>query len=198
MELPFWLLVILGFATCVLGLWLLFKIEEFKEDSKRKFKNEMVRAIIHTQPSWAQMLDIAETSDVSVATTYQLARELLKDILTGTDKELQNHRPLIEAYISMHKRTEPFEGLPNEIRIHLERLRDHLDGKDHFLEPLTIQIRELVTVYKKDYKAQKRYTAWGFFIGVAGAIFAAYAYFYPYGMVSPAPNPKTQISPKSP
>ncbi|NKE67853.1 hypothetical protein RAMLITH_18690 [Ramlibacter sp. RBP-2] len=196
MELPLWLVIILGIAAAILGLWLVVKIEEFKEDSRRKFKGEMVRAILHTQPSWQQMLDIAETSDVSVTTTYQLARELLKDILTGADKELQSHRALIEGYISTHKRTEPFEGLPNEIRIHLERLRDHLDGKDHFLEPLTIQIRELVTVYKKDYKAQKRYTTWGFFIGVAGAVFAAYAYFYPASTTPPPSVPNAHVAPR--
>ncbi len=189
MDIPFWLSIVAAVFSMIFVLYFWAKIDAHREFSRRQFKQEMVRAIQHTQPTWQQMLDIAETSNVSAATTYHLARQLHKEILVGADKELQPHRALIEGYISTHKRTEPFEGLPNEVRIHLERLRDHLDGKEHFLEPLTIQIRELVSVHRKEHRTQKRYTTWGFFIGVAGTAFAAYAYFYPYAISQSVERP---------
>ncbi len=185
-------IVLVGIALTISVLWLLISIEEDKQRSLRKFKEEMTKAILHSQPTWQQMLDIAETSSITASAAYSSARELHKDILTGTDKELQPHRALLETYISSHKRTEPFEGLPNEIRIHLERLRESASGNDHLFEPLTTQIRELVSIHDKEFKAQKRYTSWGFFIGVLGAIFAGYAYFYPHE--SPPHSPPSAIT----
>jgi hypothetical protein len=152
----------------------------YKDFREGRFKEDMIAAILHSQPKWPQILAIAEASEIPHAVAYQATRELYKDILTGATKKLQLHRELIEAYIQSHQRAEPFEGLPNEIRIHLERLHDALGDRSHLLDPLTSQIRDLVSVHKQEYKLQKRYTSWGFLIGLVGLLFAAYAYFYPY------------------
>ncbi len=110
---------------------------------------------------------------------YELTRSIYRDLLVGKSQEYEPHKTLIESYLAQHKKAEPFEGLPTETRMHLGRLREALTGHDHLLEPLTSQIRELVSVYESDKKAQKRYTAWGFFLGLFGVMFAAYTYLNP-------------------
>jgi hypothetical protein len=176
-----WIGVVLGsLVGIILIIGVLSGYFEAQDVRKRKFREELIAAILHSQPNWHQIVEMAETSSMPVALVHHMVRELHKTILTGVNEKMQPHRALIEGYIASHRRAEPFEGLPTEIRIHLERLSGALGDKEHLLDPLTTEIRELVTIYKKDYKLQKRYTSWGFFLGVVGLVFAAYAYFYPY------------------
>lgn len=188
MDLSLWQwLGLIGGTSFLLAVAISIIGEYFKEKDyrTRKFRDELVAAIEHSQPKWPQIVEIAETSSISVAVAHQITRELHKSILTGASQKLQPHRALLEGYIASHRRAEPFEGLPNEIRIHLERLNDALGDREHLLDPLTSEIKELVTIHKREYKMQKRYTSWGFFLGLVGLLFAAYAYFYPYVSGSP-------------
>jgi hypothetical protein len=198
MDMTFWQWVGLIAGIVVLlfvGFSILGEYFRDKDYRKRKFREELVAAIEHSQPKWQQITEIAETSDIPVAVAHQITRELHKNILTGASQKLQPHRALIESYIASHRRAEPFEGLPNEIRIHLERLNDALGDKEHLLDPLTSEIRELVTIYKREYRLQKRYTSWGFFLGLVGLLFAAYAYLYPYVGGNPSSLFSTQQQP---
>ncbi|MHB1013925.1 MAG: hypothetical protein ACYC2W_01425 [Desulfurivibrionaceae bacterium] len=101
----------------------------------------------------------------------------MREILTGENKQLLAHKDLIRSYIEKHKEEEPFEGIPNDIRIHLERLREKINGQKELLDPLTNQIKDLLTINEKEKKHQKYYTIGGFFIGLLGFCFAIYSYF---------------------
>ena len=155
------------------------------EDRKRRrrvesLESDLAAAIIHSQPTWPQIVGIARTQELNATDADRCIRRLHAELLIGRSVELQPHRGLLEDYILERKRAEPFEGLPNELRVHLERIKDAVKGDGHLLDPLTAQIRELVSVYERDKRLQRRYTTWGFFLAVIGTIFAAYAYFYPY------------------
>lgn len=158
--------------------WALISFLEGRQNrsSLEEFTQDLVAAIKHSQPNWGQVLDIAETSQVNVKSAYEVSRKLYRDILTGKDPNLEEHRKLVESYIAKHKEAEPFEGLPTETRVHLERLREALAGNEHILDPLTMQIRELVSIYEKDTRAQKRYAIWGFVVGLLGLFLAGYAF----------------------
>jgi dolichol kinase len=123
---------------------------------------------------------------------YIATLNLLRGVLTGDDAELQPFRQVIEGYILAYRKTDPFDGLPSETRLHLERLHDALQDKAHLLEPLTMQLKELVSVYEREKKAQSRYTTGGFILAIVGLAFAGYTYLYPY---SPALADKSLNSP---
>jgi hypothetical protein len=65
-----------------------------------------------------------------------------------------------------------------------------------------------VSVYERDKKSQRRYTAWGFFLGLLGILFAAYAYVNPLTgaraeektthQIEGAPNPAAATDQKAP
>jgi hypothetical protein len=147
---------------------------------ERKFRMDLRGAIKHSQPQWDQLVEIAQSRYLNQRAAYSVARSLLRDVLTGTETELASHRKLLEGYIEKYKEAEPFEGLPSETRVHLERLREALNGQNVLLDPLTAQIKELVSVYEKDKSRQRIYTFGGFIVGIGGLLFAAYAYFNPY------------------
>jgi hypothetical protein len=161
--------------------WVLLSITEERKNTRarQKLLQDIGGAIKHSQPAWEQLVEMAETDGLGAKTACELTRSLYRELLVGKNQEYEPHKALIESYLAEHKKAEPFEGLPTETRIHMERLREALAGHEQLLEPLTSQIRELVSVYEGDKKVQKRYTAWGFFLGLIGVIFAVYPYLNP-------------------
>lgn len=196
-----WLYVLLG-AAAVVGVisflaWQLGSIfeEYFRVKRRRQFALDLLQAVKHSQPTWEELVDIASSRGVEQAVVYWMIRDLLREILTGRSSDLEPHRKELEAYLAKYRELEPFEGLPNEIRIHLERIKEQLQGKPQLLEPLTAQIRELVRVNERERRQQKYYTVGGFIVGFVGLLLAAYSYFFPF---SSPPAPRGEASPQGP
>ena len=169
MPIPEWL-VITGIGVGLVGgatffAWLLTSIltDYFSIKWRKQFEEDLALAVKNSQPSWEQILQIATSRHVKHTEVYWVLQRLLRELLTGRNTDLSQHRAVIESYIAKMKEAEPFEGMPNEIRIHLERLREHLPSSSGILEPLTTQIRELLSVNEKEQKQQKYYTVGGFF-----------------------------------
>jgi hypothetical protein len=144
----------------------------------QKFKSDFKKAVIHSQPEWEDIKDIAHTLGIKTRVANLRIKNFRLRILKGEESELSSHRSVIEDYLSKYKIDEPFEGMPNDLRIHMERLRDRLDSKDtHLLNPLASQINELLTINEKKRKRDRLYTAGGFFVGIAGLAFALFQHF---------------------
>jgi hypothetical protein len=194
MPIPEWIVVasIIGGALAVAAFaaWMLGSVLEdyFSMKWQKQFEEDLALAIKNSEPSWEQILQIAASRHVKHTQVYWVLQRTLREVLTGRNPDLAPHRAVVEAYIAKMKESEPFEGIPNEIRIHLERLREHLPATNGLLEPLTSQIRELLAVNEKEQKQQKYYTVGGCFLGILGFIFAAYAYYFPYQAPSASPT----------
>lgn len=168
------LISITWFAVFTLGTIL---DEYFKAKHTKQFENDFKAAVICSQPTWEEMKEIARTRLLSPNDVQHIYKRAMRSILTGENGELSAHKDLIRSYIEKHKEEEPFEGIPNDIRIHLERLREKINDQKEILDPLTNQIKDLLTINEKDKKHQKYYTIGGFFIGLLGFFFAVYSYF---------------------
>lgn len=194
MPIPPWL-VIVGLicglvAAAALLSWMLVSVldDYFALRWEKQFQEDLILAVKNSQPSWSQVLQIAASRNVKNERVYWILQRLLREILTGRNSDLGPHKSLMEEYIAKMKESEPFEGMPKEIRVHLERLREQLPASPHLMESLTRQIRELLSVNEKEKRHQKYYTVGGFFIGILGFLFAGYAYFYPYQSAPPVPT----------
>jgi hypothetical protein len=193
-----WIAIAISFVVIICAFmflaWVLTSALEdyFKSKWEKDFNEDLILAIKISQPSWPQILQIAASRQVRNERIYWILQRLLREILTGRNTELSAHRDLVESYIAQMKETEPFEGMPKEIRIHLERLREQLTTPAQSMEPLANQIRELLAVNDKERKQQKYYTTGGFFIGIFGLAFAIYP------LVSPnTPSPPETASTQS-
>ncbi|WIG69789.1 hypothetical protein KEC58_06990 [Photobacterium damselae] len=121
----------------------------------------------------------------------QLAiRREFKEALTSgaAEKEKSDYfQSLFEDY----ERDEPFEGLPSDVRLHLERVRDALGKEnDHMLQPLASQLQDL-----NDENVRKQKKMWwvsvaSLMIGIASLVFAAYVYYKPTEYVQSTNEPK--------
>lgn len=153
---------------------------------RKQFEEDLRLAIKHSQPSWEHLSVIASTRNIKNTDVFWILQKLLREILTGRESDLVSHQSVVEGYLAKIKEIEPFEGIPTEIRIHLERIKEHFSNDTMLMQPLTGQIRELLSVNEKEKRQQKYYTVGGFFVGFVGLIFAAFAYFYPYSNSTPA------------
>ena len=140
---------IIVFALIILfglgfSLWALNDIlnDYFNFKRGKMFKKDFEDCVKHSQPSWDEVKEIASISTVPHHNVQKILKNLHVQVLAGRNSDLEPHKKLLESYIQNYKTEEPFEGIPNEIRMHLERLRENINGNELILEPLTSQIRE--------------------------------------------------------
>lgn len=200
MQIPTWLYTLLISSTLIgaflFTTWVLGTMLDDILDMKRQkqFEEDLRLAIKHSQPSWEHLSNIASTRNIKNTDVYRILQKLLREILTGRESDLVSHQNVVEGYLAKIKEIEPFEGIPTEIRIHLERIKEQLSNDIMLMQPLTGQIQDLLSVNEKEKRQQKYYTVGGFFVGFVGLIFAAFAYIYPCSNSVPAetiPNKST-------
>jgi hypothetical protein len=194
------ILVLILIAVIAFIFWALVTIVEdiFETKSITSFSKDFKDTVKHSQPDWEDIKEIASTRNLTQSKIQFTMRRYYREIIAGREDELASHKDLIKSYIDKYRKDEPFEGLPNEVRIHLERLRDHVKGSEHLLDPLTSQIKDLLTVNAKENKHQKYYTMSGFFVGLAGLAFALYTYFsQPNSLVHAKEPSQIEFSDKS-
>lgn len=182
--------------------WFLVSIlgEIFETIALSDFSKDFKDTVKHSTPTWDDIKEIASSRGLTQSKIQNTIRKYHREIMAGREVDLSPHKELIKGYINQYKNDEPFEGLPSEIRIHLERLRDQTNGNNHLLEPLTSQIKDLLTINEKEKRHQKYYTIGGFFIGLAGFAFALYT-----SLIQPQialsnkeqPTPQIEITSKS-
>jgi len=141
-----------------------------------KFRKDLRRSIIHSQPEWEEAKGMCYTNNISLTDLNLALLTLKRELLVGRDEELEPYRELIENYINRIKDEEPFAGLPGEIKMNLQKIRDKLKSGAILLEPLTTHIRELLEVKDKERKQMRLYTIGSFLIGILGFLFAIFVY----------------------
>lgn len=148
---------------------------------RRRFRTDLMGALDESQPVWAEVCDIAELCNITKQDAFQEVKKLLRNVIVGREGKdrLKPHRGLLEAYMVEYRAEEPFEGLPGNTRLSLERLRRELGGNSDVLHPLTNHFKELLQIHDAINRRQRAYTVGGFVIGVVGLAFGIYAWYYP-------------------
>src|SRR5690606_11807050 len=103
--------------------------DEFIRLKQRKlFRQDIALSLMHKgeQLTLHHVQQIAQTRSISQNDIQRTLRILLREVLAERNLSLTRYQGLLESMLSEMKKTEPFEGLPSEIRIHLERLREEM------------------------------------------------------------------------
>lgn len=170
---------LLAFAALVILLVLNSIIDDlFKVKFSKIFLEDLKKATKHKTLTPQQVTTLAESRHLDTRYTVYSVKKAIGDLLISEDensKEIQH----LEIYLNHIKQIEPFEGVPIELRIHLERIKDQSPNLAGLLDPLAIQIKELATVRSREVKLQKYYTAGGFFVGLIGIAIAVWMYINP-------------------
>ncbi|MCG9555808.1 hypothetical protein L1D16_15395 [Vibrio sp. Isolate31] len=111
--------------------------------AKVSFEQDFIDSVVYSQPNYEQIKEISETRKLPQEISVLIYRRYIREIRKGKNPDLEPHLELIEGYVREFNREQPFQDLPSDIRLYLERVRDKLDDKTT-LEALTSHIRELV------------------------------------------------------
>lgn len=168
-------IMVIGFLTIGIRALYIDKLHTQIKDVNA-FRRDFEAAIKHSQPTWEEMKVIIRANNLSQSKIFNVFQDLMKKILTGEAQDFEPHKELIRSYIHKSNQEEPFEGIPDDIRIHLERLREKIEDHAELLDPLTSQIKDLLSINKRERLQQKYYTTGGFFVGILGLLLA-FLYF---------------------
>ena len=104
----------------------------------------------------------------------RVVKLIITEILSGESSLEKDKIKIFESYLEKHNQEEPFEGIPSEIRIHLERLKESSGIQIEQLEPLTKHITELLKINTKENKRQKYFSLISLFVGIGGLAIGLY------------------------
>jgi hypothetical protein len=79
-----------------------------------------------------------------------------------------------------YEQDEPFEGLPSDVRLHLERVRETIGKEqDHMLQPLASQLQDLNDENIRKHKRMWWVSVSSLLLGVSSLAFGAYTHYSP-------------------
>lgn len=120
------------------------------------------------------------SKDIQLATRRQFKEALM------ADHESKEKSDYFQALFEDYEKDEPFEGLPSDVRLHLERAREALGKEnDHMLQPLASQLQDLNDENVRKYKKMWWVSVASLMIGIASLAFAAYVYYKPLATAQP-------------
>jgi hypothetical protein len=177
--------VIIGIIIVYLGMsvFLIALINSIIGDYRRskstsKFKQSLTLAIKTSQPTWNQIRTIASGQPITKLQMRSFLKELLTESLAG-DEGLKAHAALIESYILADQEDEPFDDMPQEIRIHLERLRDQIPNRPELVETLVEHLRDTRIKTVRQKKRQNLINMLSLLLGLIGLIIGIISAFKP-------------------
>jgi hypothetical protein len=170
-------------------IWFVWQLQDIGQ--RRRFRRDLSAAFLHSQPDWNKVLELARQSPVSMKVAVDEIQKMQRKIWIGKDLKLEPHQALLEGYIKNYRDTEPFDGLPNNIRNPLERIRQTTDP--NAFDTILVQIREIISFQERVNRRQRLYTASGFFITLIALLLAAYSYRWPYPALSPTAAQADQV-----
>ncbi len=150
-----------------------------KSKRRNKFGKEISRLFEKNKLNRIQIEVLAKEYFLNSKDIQLVARREFKESLSVDDPIKEKTNYFQELYQD-YERDEPFEGLPSDVRLHLERVRESLGkDKDHMLQPLASQLQDLNDENVRKHKKMWWISVASLMIGVASLAFAAYAYFNP-------------------
>lgn len=138
----------------------------------RTFKINLNRAIQDSTPTWEDIKHLQDDSGISSRDCLWVFNKIKTSLIVSGNKE-KNKRALIDNYITMISKEDPYEGIPDKIKMHLMTIQEQLNGVTA-LTLLAKEIRTLIVSNKKEYNLLKFCTVGGFFIGSIGFIIMIY------------------------
>jgi hypothetical protein len=162
-------------AVVLIGfIWTSFN-EYAKNREKTQFLGDLRMAIKSSQPTWTQVNLMSSIRPLTKRDVSYVVRELLTEALKGDDSRLKPHVALLESYIAADQEQEPYEDMPQEIRIHLERLREQLPERPELLEALVDHLRDSKIRSVREKRRQSLISIVSLIIGLAGFVITVIA-----------------------
>lgn len=153
-------------------------IDSAREHWRKQFRKQTKGAILRGDLSYEDLLHIAERWKQDRNSILNSFRIMLSDALSGEDEALSEKAEALRSLLIEHQSREPYAELPENISIQLARIAEQGEASKASVNQLAASLGELYSKNQRDSLKQKRYTVWGFAVGVVGVLLAVLGLYY--------------------
>lgn len=174
------ILFIVVIVAVYIGALLIFPIalDEAAKRRRRKSVGELVANAFSRNPLTRKQIEILSADNRLTSRDIQiLLRNQFSEAVKSADEKIDEKIQYFQALYEELEKDEPFEGLPSDVRLHLEKIRESIGKeKDFLMQPLASQLQDLNSSAKRKEKWMWGLTIASFAVGVVGVIFGALPY----------------------
>ncbi|EMJ3470183.1 hypothetical protein [Vibrio harveyi] len=159
------------------ALWqiLTVLVDVIKSKNDRKLKEDIANALKNGVPTWEHIKVIE--SCYSLLSPNSLKRSLnnliKQEVVNGVTEDCKS-LALLEEWANKLKSDEPFEGIPPELKLPLERIRQEAPEHQHMIELLVSQLQEYTDQARGEKKRNSVISIIGLLVGIGGFAIGAY------------------------
>jgi hypothetical protein len=140
---------------------------------RNKYKEALVKAmIINEDLTWDQAKVIAEVRLLSQSCIKKSLNRLIDEALTEKDFEVSVKR--LEAFKTSFNKDEPYDGIPNELKLPLDKIKKEIENGQELLEPLVGHLKEFSNQSAASKKRQNIISATSLIVGLISFSYAIY------------------------
>lgn len=174
-------------------------LDEAAKRRRRKSVGELVGSAFSKNPLTRKQIEILSADNrLTSRDTQILLRKQFSEAVKSVDEKRDEKIQYFQGLYEELEKDEPFEGLPSDVRLHLEKIRESLGKeKDFLMQPLASQLQDLNSSAKRKEKWMWGLTIASFAVGVVGVIFGALPYLPNHGQEKPLAETKASLSDNS-
>ena len=150
-------------------------LDHLKSSNHKKLKSDIESAIANGTPSWSQIKTISSTYPWLIDNSIKknINKIISEKVISGTESNKDNIE-LLEEWLEMLTSDEPFEGIPSELKVPLERIRKDAPDQAHLLELLVSQLQEFNEKSQAEKKRKNYISILSLMFGIAGFLVGGY------------------------
>ena len=174
------ILFVIAVVVVYIGVLLVvpMALDEAVKRRRRKSVGELIaNAFSKTQLTRKQIEILSADNRLTSRDTQILLRNQFSEAVKSADDKRDEKIKYFQGLYEELEKDEPFEGLPSDVRLHLEKIRESIGKeKDFLMQPLASQLQDLSSSAKRKEKWMWGLTIASFAVGVVGVIFGALPY----------------------
>jgi len=155
-----------------------------KNNWRKRFRQQIKSGITSGNLTYEDMQHVAERwSQDRKAILFSL-RIMHSEAVSGEDEKLTSTIEKLRELIKAHQEIEPFAELPENVSLQLSNLQKSIDtSESEKIGQLAASLSALYASNQNELAKQKKFTLWGFIIGVLGFVLGLVSFYSTYNGV---------------
>ena len=160
----------------IIGIVFILK-DSVESNWKKRFREQIKKGVSAGSLTSDDVQHIQERWGQDRQSVLFSLRIMLSAAIAAEDEELKNKIQEIRELLISHEQREPFSELPENISLQLNSLKEENTNLDKQVTQLASSLTELYSSNKSEIAKQKKFTLWGFIVGVLGVLISISSLF---------------------
>jgi hypothetical protein len=146
-------------------------LDTAKNNWRKRFRQQIKSGISSGVLTYNDMQHIAERWSQDRKSILFSLRIMHSEAVSGEDEKLASEIDILRNLIREHQEIEPYAELPENVSLQLSNIQKSISESDsEKLSQLAASLSTLYASNQNDLSRQKKFTLWGFIVGVLGFV----------------------------